>query len=61
MKPFIPQISELADEYIAIMGKRELTEEELEQVAGGGKSYAKIMENVKLALEHDARISIWRP
>ncbi len=27
-------------------------------LAGGGKSYAKIMENVKLALEHDVRISI---
>ena len=26
---------EQAEEYIAIMGKRELTEEELEQVAGG--------------------------
>ena len=27
---------EQAEEYIAIMGKRELTEEELQQVAGGG-------------------------
>ena len=27
---------EQAEEYIALMGKRELTEEELEQVAGGG-------------------------
>ena len=27
-------------------------------LAGGGPSYAKIMENVKLALEHDVRISI---